>query len=67
MCVDGDANEFGSCQSERFSLLHRGSNIRRVGIGHRLHGNGVTATDPDAAYVYWDGLPTSNLCHAQLL
>ncbi len=37
--VDGDANHLRSGARQRRNLLHRALDIRRVGVGHRLHHN----------------------------
>ena len=55
VAVDGDAHDFRTGPEQRRHLLHGGVDIRRIGVGHRLHDDGRAATDDDTAHVYGDG------------
>ncbi|MOA30946.1 hypothetical protein D3C78_1520720 [compost metagenome] len=55
IAVDGDAHHFRTGLEKRRHLLHGGVDVSRIGIGHRLHDDGRTATDDDTAHVYGDG------------
>ncbi len=48
----GDAHEVGARLGDRRDLLHRGLEVRRLGLRHRLHGDRRAAADQDAADVH---------------
>ncbi len=48
--VDRDADQLGTGARQRGDLLDRGLDVRRVGVGHRLHDDGCVGADADLAY-----------------
>ena len=48
----GDAHEVGAGLGDVADLLHRGLEIGRFRLRHRLHGNGCAPTDEDPADVH---------------
>ena len=48
---DGDADDVGPGLGDPADLVHRGAEIGRLGLGHRLDGHGCAAPDGDAADV----------------
>ena len=48
----GDADEIGSGLRDLPDLLHRGLEIGRFGLRHRLYGHGCAPTDEDPADVH---------------
>ena len=47
----GDAHDVGARVGDGADLLHRRGEVRGLGLGHRLHGDGRAAADRDAADV----------------
>ena len=45
VAVDGNADKFGAGGGQGGDLCHRGIDIRRVGIGHRLNDDRCVAAD----------------------
>src|SRR5215470_20323357 len=43
--IHGDADEFRAGAGEGHRLVHGGRHVGRVGVGHRLHDDGVIAAD----------------------
>ena len=56
VAVDGDAHEFRAGAMERRDLPDGRFDVRRVGIGHRLHDDGRAAANFDAADIDADRL-----------
>ena len=53
--VDRDPDELRTRACQRHDLLCRGRCVGSVGVGHRLHHNGVRGSDRDATDVGGDG------------
>ncbi len=47
VAIHRDADHLGAGARQGRALLHGGSNVGGIGIGHGLHGNGVIATNPN--------------------
>ena len=58
--VDRDADQFRPGPRQRHHLLHGRGNIRRVGVGHRLHHNWCIAADSHAANRAGNGFSALN-------
>ena len=48
--VHGDPDELAPCLRQLGDLAHRGLDVRRIGVGHRLHHHGVLASDLHIAH-----------------
>jgi hypothetical protein len=64
--VDSDPNDFGTRAGELDHLLCRSDGIRRIGVGHRLDDDSVTAADQDTTHVDGNGFATCDLGHSFL-
>jgi hypothetical protein len=56
--VDGPANDFRAAFGELDRLLEGGFDVSGIGVGHRLHDDGSTATHADVADVHTVGFAT---------
>ena len=66
VAIDRDANDFRTGPRKCGNLLHRGVNIGRVGVGHRLDNNRRTAADGHPAHRNRDGgTARQTLCEAR--
>jgi hypothetical protein len=64
--VDGYPDELRSRTAESRNLLDSSRDVRRIGVGHRLHDDGSVATDPYLADQNSRSLPALNVRHATL-
>jgi hypothetical protein len=64
--VDGYPDEFRSCAAESRNLLDSSWDVRRIGVGHRLHNHGSIATDAYLADQNSRSLPALNVRHGTL-
>src|SRR3954471_13989147 len=64
--VDGYADQFRSCAAESRNLLDGSWDVRRVGVGHRLHNHGSIAPDPYLADENSRSLPALNVRRGSL-
>jgi hypothetical protein len=61
--VDSDPHDFGTRAGELDHLFCRSDGIRRIGVGHRLDDDSVTATYQDATNIDGNGFTTKDLSH----
>ena len=61
--VHRDAHQFRAGARQCHYLVHGGSYIGRVGVGHGLHGNRMIAAHLHTSHVHYDRLPAGRYCH----
>ena len=61
--VDGDTHQLGASLRQRHDLIHRSGHIRRIGVGHGLHDNGIVAAHLHATNIDRHRLPAHNSSH----
>ncbi len=61
--VHGNPDQLRTALVKMVNLLHGFIDICRIGIGHRLHHNGIITSNGDITYVNGLGIPSVNWRH----